>query len=163
MLGLNPGGERCDLLLVFTNAAPMHRRPSHGSRHSGRHVVAYAFVPPWNCDNRIWPNEYCPGASLRNLGQGRRIEVSPWCRASCDTGLAHRSVDRPPIESPPALRAMQSVLLGQVLFLVYAVWQTSNGRSRFEWDAFLAERYSVWPRCLSWCLRSPTASHSLKQ
>ncbi len=35
-----------------------------------------------------------------------------------------------------ALRAMQSVLLGQVLFLVYAVWQTSNGRSRFEWDAF---------------------------
>jgi len=33
-----------------------------------------------------------------------------------------------------AVRIMQSALASQVLFLVYAIWQTIQGRDRFDWD-----------------------------
>ncbi len=32
------------------------------------------------------------------------------------------------------LRAVQAAFASQVLFLIYAVWQTSQGRDRFDWD-----------------------------
>ena len=34
-----------------------------------------------------------------------------------------------------SVRIVQSAFISQVLFLVYAVWQTSQGRDRFDWDA----------------------------
>ncbi len=34
-----------------------------------------------------------------------------------------------------SVRIVQSAIISQVLFLVYAVWQTSQGRDRFDWDA----------------------------
>lgn len=33
-----------------------------------------------------------------------------------------------------SLRIVRSALASQVVFLVYAVWQTSQGRDRFDWD-----------------------------
>jgi len=33
------------------------------------------------------------------------------------------------------VRVMQSALAAQVVFMIYAVWQTSLGRDRFDWDA----------------------------
>ena len=34
-----------------------------------------------------------------------------------------------------SVRIVQSAFISQVLFLVYAVWQTSQGRDRIDWDA----------------------------
>jgi hypothetical protein len=34
-----------------------------------------------------------------------------------------------------SVRIVQSALAAQILFLLYAVWQTSRGRDRFDWDA----------------------------
>jgi hypothetical protein len=34
-----------------------------------------------------------------------------------------------------SVRIVQSAFISQVIFLVYAVWQTSQGRDRFDWDA----------------------------
>ena len=33
-----------------------------------------------------------------------------------------------------SVRIVQSTLMSQILFLMYAVWQTSQGRDRFDWD-----------------------------
>ena len=33
------------------------------------------------------------------------------------------------------VRLIQALLASQVFFLIYAVWQTSQGRDRFDWDA----------------------------
>ncbi len=45
-----------------------------------------------------------------------------WLTRIC--GLKHSSV-----------RIVQSALAAQVLFMLYAVWQTSQGRDRFDWDS----------------------------
>lgn len=34
-----------------------------------------------------------------------------------------------------SIRVVQSALAAQLLFLLYAVWQTSHGRDRFDWDS----------------------------
>lgn len=34
-----------------------------------------------------------------------------------------------------SVRIVNSALAGQVLFMLYAVWQTSQGRDRFDWDS----------------------------
>ena len=37
-----------------------------------------------------------------------------------------------PLKSP--VLVLQSALVAQVLFLLYACWQTGRGRDRFDWD-----------------------------
>lgn len=50
-----------------------------------------------------------------------------------------------------SVRIVQSTLAAQISFLVYAVWQTSQGRNRFDWDTIggvnlvLVCLFSVYP------------------
>jgi hypothetical protein len=43
--------------------------------------------------------------------------------------IAHR------LDLSSSIRLVKAALASQVLFLVYAVWQTAQGRDRFDWDA----------------------------
>ena len=38
------------------------------------------------------------------------------------------------LKLPNAIQIVRSTLASQVLFLIYAIWQTSQGRDRFDWD-----------------------------
>jgi RsiW-degrading membrane proteinase PrsW (M82 family) len=38
------------------------------------------------------------------------------------------------LKLPNAVRIVQGALASQLFFLCYAIWQTSQGRERFDWD-----------------------------
>ena len=79
-----------------------------------------------------------------NIASGTPYEL--WGRAGVlkfPHGVALHAIQLLPIvawfvhwlQLPLAVRLIQAILASQVFFLVYAVWQTSQGRDRFDWDA----------------------------
>ncbi len=79
-----------------------------------------------------------------SLSAGRSYEL--WGRAGVlkfPHGVALHAIQMLPIVAwliricglkRSSVRVVQSVLAAQVFFLLYAVWQTSRGRDRFDWD-----------------------------
>jgi len=78
-----------------------------------------------------------------SLSAGRSYEL--WGRAGVlkfPHGVALHAIQTLPIvawlarlvSSNRSVCIVQSILVAQVLFLFYALWQTGNGRDRFDWD-----------------------------
>ena len=79
-----------------------------------------------------------------SLSAGRSYEL--WRRAGVlkfPHGVALHAIQMLPIVAwlartlglnHSSVRVVQSTLVAQVLFMLYAVWQTSQGRDRFDWD-----------------------------
>ncbi len=79
-----------------------------------------------------------------SLSAGRSYEL--WGRAGVlkfPHGVALHAIQMLPIVAwlartlglnHSSVRVVQSALAAQVLFMLYAVWQTSQGRDRFDWD-----------------------------
>ena len=79
-----------------------------------------------------------------NISAGRSYEL--WGRAGVlkfPHGVALHAIQLLPaiawmtrmLDLRHSVRIVQSAFISQVIFLVYAVWQTCQGRDRFDWDA----------------------------
>ncbi len=94
------------------------------------------------------------------LYAGRSYEL--WGRAGVlkfPHGVALHAIQMLPIvawlarifELDDSVRVVRSALAAQVLFLLYAIWQTSGGRDRFDWDSIggsilgLVVLFSLYP------------------